>query len=78
MREQGIAWPEWAERRLGERGITEVELRTMLQSALGYEPDLVEDRWVVWCRFRRRRWKVILEPEQDRRAVVVVTFYPVV
>ena len=50
-------WPPWwewdlaltghAERRMEERGITEVDLRSMLQRATGYAPRVVERRFMI-------------------------------
>lgn len=57
-------------------GFTEVELRRRLEYAHGHKPDLVEDRFVVTVRLRGRPWEVIVEPDGERR-VVIVAAYPV-
>ena len=44
-----------------DRGFTEVDLRTMLEHATGYHVDVVEDRFVIETRFRRRAWEVVVE-----------------
>ena len=49
-----------------DRDFTEIDLRTML-----------EGRWVIETRHRRRRWEVIVEPDPTVQRVVVVTAYPV-
>jgi hypothetical protein len=80
-------WPEWWDwelelsphlfKRMTDRRFTEIDLRRMLERATGYRPDVVEGRWIVEMRHRRRAWEVIVEPDQERRLLVVVTAYPV-
>ena len=55
---------------------TEIDLRRMLERASGYREDVVEDRWVIETRHRGRAWEVIVEPDEHRRLLVVVTAYP--
>jgi len=54
----------------------EIDLRRMLERASGYREDVVEDRWVIETRHRGRAWEVIVEPDEHRRLLVVVTAYP--
>jgi hypothetical protein len=80
-------WPEWWQweldltphllKRMEERGFNEIDLRTMLLNASGHRPDVFAGRWIIDCRHRRRRWEVIVEPDELDRALVVVTAYPV-
>jgi hypothetical protein len=63
-------------KRMDDRRFTELDLRRMLERATGYRPD-VEGRWVIETRHRRRPWEVIVEPDQERQLLVVVTAYPV-
>ncbi len=83
-----VEWPEWweweleiiphLEKRMGDRGFTDIDLRAMLAHASGYAPhELFEGRWVINTKHRRAPWKVIVEPDRDRRLLVVVTAYPV-
>lgn len=82
-----MAWPKWwewelelsshLETRMEERGITEVELRSMLGQATEYERDLIQDRWVIRTRHGTRRWEVIVEPDPLEEVLVVITAYPV-
>ncbi len=82
-----ISWPEWGEwdlelsahveKRMVDRDFTEVDLRVMLEHASGFFPSTVEGRWIVKTKRRRRHWKVIVEPDFDRRLLVVVTAYPI-
>jgi hypothetical protein len=60
-----------------DRRFTEVDLRGMLERATGYREDVVAGRWVIETRHARRAWEVIVEPDWDRRLLVVVTAYPV-
>ena len=62
-------------RRQEDRRFTEVELRRMLEHAQGFEPDALVGRWRIRTRHRRREWIVVVEPESDRRIVVIVTAY---
>ena len=64
-------------KRMDDRRFTEIDLRRMLERASGYREDVVEDRWVLEVRYRRRAWEVILEPDSGRQLLVVVTAYPV-
>jgi hypothetical protein len=80
-------WPEWWDwelelsphllKRMGDRRFTEVDLRRMLERATGHREDVVEGRWVIETRHTRRAWEVVVEPDRERRLLVVVTAYPV-
>jgi hypothetical protein len=80
-------WPEWwtwdlelsphVEKRMEDRGFSEVDLRAMLEHASGYHEDVVEGRFVIEARHQRRRWEVIVEPDLAAKLLVVVTAYPV-
>ena len=62
---------------MDDRRFDEIDLRRMLQRASDYRADVTEDRWVIDVRHRRQVWQVIVEPDHDRRLLVVVTAYPV-
>jgi hypothetical protein len=62
---------------MDDRRFTEIDLGRMLQRASGYREDVVEGRWVVETRHRGKAWEVIVEPDQERRLLVVVTAYPI-
>ena len=82
-----LRWPPWwdweleltphIEKRMEERGFTDVDLRAMLHAATDWSPDHVEGRFVVASRLRQRPWSVIVEPDDDAQLLVVVTAYPV-
>ena len=80
-------WPTWweweidltlhAENRMEQRGITDVELRHVLENATTLARASLVGRWIATGRRRRERWCVVLEPDAERRRVVVVTVYKV-
>jgi hypothetical protein len=80
-------WPEWWQwdlelsphllKRMEDRGFTEVDLRRMLESAHRFRRDVVEGRWRISTRHRRRDWVVVVEPDPAARLLVVITAYPV-
>lgn len=82
-----VTWPDWweweleltphLEERMTDRDFNEIDLRAMLEKAHGYRPDVVEGRWVIETRHRRRRWEVIVEPDSAAQLLVVMTAYPV-
>ncbi len=49
----------------------------MIERALDHRPDIVEGRWVIKTRHKRRPWAVIVEPDFEAEMVVVITAYPV-
>ena len=60
-----------------DRGFTEVDLRRMLEHASGYGPDIMVERFVIEARHAGQPWAVIVEPDEQRQLLVVVTAYPV-
>lgn len=66
-----------AELRMEQRGVTEVEVRAMLQRATGFEPNVVGGRFMIPVRHLQHPWMVIVEPDADARLLVVVTVYEV-
>lgn len=80
-------WPEWwawdleltphVEKRMEDRGFTELDLRTMLEHAKDYRVDVMDDRFVIETFLLARRWEVIVDPDEDATLLVVVTAYPV-
>ena len=80
-------FPEWwrweltftshAELRMEQRGVTEVEVRAMLERATGFEPSVVEGRFMILTRRAQRPWIVIVEPDAGVNLLVVVTVHEV-
>lgn len=79
-------WPPWWEwelelsghvlARMEDRGFTETDLRAMLERAQLLIPERTPGRWAVSASHRGRRWLVIVEPDELRRTLVVITAYP--
>jgi hypothetical protein len=59
-----------------DRRFTEVDLRRMMEHASGFSHDVVENRWVINVRHKRKPWNVIVEPDYDQHVLVVITAYP--
>ncbi|MGD0525161.1 MAG: DUF4258 domain-containing protein [Polyangiaceae bacterium] len=80
-----MAWPAWwswkleltphLEERMSDRDFTEVDLRAMLERARSVSPSAVDGRFVVDVRHRRRPWVVVVEPDRERRRILVITAY---
>ena len=60
-----------------DRGFNEVGLRRMLEHASGYTPDIMAGRFVIEARRAGQCWAVVVEPDEKRQLLVVVTAYPV-
>ena len=78
------SWWSWelsftphAELRMEQRGVTEVDVRAMLERATAFEPTVVEGRFMIQVASNNRRWMVIVEPDTDATLLVVVTVYEV-
>ncbi len=79
-------WPSWWEWELGftahvearmeERGFSEIELRTMLDSASKLIPARRPGRWLIHTRRARHPWVVVVEPDLDDKILMIVTAYP--
>lgn len=65
------------ERRMEDRGFSEVELRRMLQDATSLAEDKVEGRWAVATRHNKVSWTVIVEPDRDVDLLVIATAFPI-
>jgi hypothetical protein len=59
-----------------DRRFTEIDLRRMLDRATGFQQDMAPGRWVIETRHKRTDWQVIVEPDEDLQALVVITAYP--
>jgi len=49
----------------------------MLEHPSGHTPDIMAGRFVIEARHAERPWAVIVEPDEGRQLLVVVTAYPV-
>jgi len=81
-----VNWPAWwdwelelsshLEKRMLQRDFTEMDLRSMLDRATGYQPDLIEGRWVIATHHHQHAWEVIVEPDLLEQILVIITAYP--
>lgn len=79
-------WPKWWDwelelsphllKRMIDRQVNEVDLRTMLAKAAGFREDVIDNRWVITCRHHGEPWEVVVEPDRDLNLLVVITAYP--
>ncbi len=60
-----------------ERLCTELDVRRMMEYASDFDRGKREGRWEIQTRFRGNPWKVIVEPDPERKRLVVVTVYSV-
>ena len=72
-----LTFTSHAELRMEQRGVTEVEVRAMLEGATGFEPSVVEGRFMIHARRAQCPWVVIVEPDAGVNLLVVVTVYAV-
>jgi hypothetical protein len=81
-------WPDWWEWELDVsnphlreqmvvRRFNEVDLRGMMESGTKVRPDHEPGRWVLETQFDDEDWEVVLEPDEPRKRLVVVTAYAV-
>ena len=49
----------------------------MLEHADTRRPDILEGRFVIEAHHAGQPWEVIVEPDEPRRLLVVITAYPV-
>ena len=63
-------------KRMEDRRFSEVDLRHMLQRASTYRRDVVQGRWRIVTRHRRKRWEAVVEPDWAAKLLVVITAYP--
>jgi Domain of unknown function (DUF4258) len=59
------------------RGITELDVRAMLERPKGLERSHVEGRFVVYVQHQRRPWVVVVEPNSSSKVLDVVTAYEI-
>ena len=64
-------------KRMEDRAFNEVDLQRMLEYASGYRADILEGRFVIEARHAGLPWEVIVEPDDVRTLLVVITAYPV-
>jgi len=73
----GLSFTPHAELRMEQRGVTEIDVRAMLERATSFEPSVVDGRFMIHVVRNNRPWIVIVEPDTDASLLVVVTVYEV-
>ena len=63
--------------RMEQRGISETDVRVIIERATGFGRSVVEGRFTIRSRYRNRSWIVIVEPDVEMELLVVVTVYEV-
>jgi len=64
-------------KRMEDRAFNEIDLRRMVEHASGHRSDILEGRFVIDVRRAGQPWEVIVEPDETRQLLVVITAYPV-
>ena len=72
-----LSFTSHSEMRMEQRGVTEVDLRAMLERANGYRPNVAEGQFMIDAWHHQRPWVVIVEPDFDAKLLVIVTVYEV-
>lgn len=62
---------------MDDRAFNEIDLRRMLEHARGHRVDILEGRFVIDATHAGIAWEVIVEPDELRQLLVVITAYPV-
>ncbi len=80
-------WPEWWDwelelgahllKRMIDRGFSEVDLRLMMEEAIGLREDHEPGRWAVETTHDGDSWEVIVELDAADRLLLVITAYRV-
>jgi len=80
-------WPTWwywelefsphLLKRMVDRNFSEVDLRSMMSSAIRLREGDEPGRWLVESSVGARSWRVIVEPDTADELLVVITAYPV-
>lgn len=70
-----LAFTAHAELRMEERGVSEAELRVMLEDATDLESSRCPGRWTVRTRLAGHPWVLIVEPDADEQILMVAAAY---
>jgi hypothetical protein len=65
------------QKRMEERGLSEEELRYMLETVKELTRDRDPGRWIAEGTTGNQKWRIILEPDEDDSVIVVITAYPI-
>lgn len=80
-------WPDWWDwelefsphllKRMLDRGLSEVDVRLMVDSTTELSQAGDPGRWIVATTHDSRIWEIIVEPDSTDKTIVVVTAYRV-
>ncbi len=80
-------WPDWWEwelefsphllKRMLDRGLSDVDVRLMIEGATGLRQAEHAERWVLTTTHDSRPWVLIVEPDSADEVIVVITAYQV-
>jgi hypothetical protein len=65
-----LSFTSHAELRMEQRGVTEVEVRAMLENATGFEPNVVEGRFMIHVCLLQHPWTVAVESAADAKLLL--------
>ncbi len=63
--------------RMQERGLGEVELRTLLHDAEDVRPSCMPGRFLITSSAGKDTWRIVVEPDELEGILIVVTAYGV-
>ena len=82
-----VEWPDWWPwelelsphllKRMVDRHFSEVDLRLMMEQAIGFRENDQPGRWIVETKHENQPWEIIIEPDYDDRLLVAITAYRV-
>lgn len=64
-------------RRMAERGLTEVELRTIVEAPASITPAADPSRFEITGRIDQDRWLVVVDADPVAEVLIAVTAYPI-
>jgi hypothetical protein len=80
-------WPPWweweldlwthVEERMEDRRFTEVDLRRMMEQAMGFRRARRKGRWIIETKHQDKKWEIVVQPNTDTELLSVVTAYEV-
>ena len=80
-------WPNWwnyglvfsphAIERMEERGVSEIDVRAMLDDATEFRESSAPSRFFVVTSYRSDDWEIIVKPDDLEQELIIVTLYRV-
>lgn len=79
-------WPDWwdhplkftrhAQRRMLQRGLDEIQVRTLLEQVESLRPQQDGETWLVTATRMEQTWLFIIKPDLIQARIVLITMYP--